>query len=457
MKPKHPSPQEDPFISGLLSFADENRFFTASSKILLAVSGGIDSMVMAHAMHRLGRVQGIAHCNFQLRGKESDDDEAFVKKWTENHGIPFHLKRFDTERHALLKGISIQMAARELRYGWFNELCKQHGYTQVAMAHHLDDQAETFFINLARGSGIKGLAGMPAMQGVFIRPLLFATRVEIEEYATRNAVTWREDSSNPTEKYLRNKIRHRLIPLFESIYPGATENLLQAMKKLDNSYQICSQRIREFTNDVIAFENGIVRISISRLNQWPDARNLLTEYLASFHFHPDTINAVFSNLNAQSGKIFCSSSHKITKDRDSLYIEELKEPADEEYVIEEDTHALTFPVNMKFVYFPRPRGYLLPDSPLVASLDYDKLQFPLILRKWRPGDSFYPLGMKGSKKISDFFTDKKIPVPLKKKIWLLTSEGEIVWVIGHRIDHRYRITEKTKNILYIEYFPSEYK
>ena len=451
----HASKPEDQFTERLKAFAEENRFFTSHSKVLLAVSGGIDSMVMAHAMHCLGRVQGIAHCNFQLRGKESDDDEAFVREWANQHGIPFHLQRFETERHALLQGISLQMAARELRYGWFKELCRQYGYTQVAMAHHLDDQAETFFINLARGSGIKGLAGMPAMQDVFIRPLLFTNRAEIEEYARRNGISWREDSSNPTEKYLRNKIRHRLIPLFESIYPGATENLLQAMKKLGNSYQICSRRLGEFIKDVADIEKGMTRISISRLNQWPDAKNLLTEYLAPFHFHPDIIDAVYANLNAQSGKTFCSSSHRITKDRENLYIEKIQEPADEEYEIEEGIRSLTFPVNMKIISFPRPRGYLLPDSPLVASLDYDKIQFPLVLRKWKTGDAFIPLGMKGRKKISDFFTDKKIPVPLKKRIWLLTSAGEIVWVIGYRIDHRYRITEKTRNILYIEYFPPE--
>jgi len=451
------SKPEDKFIERLKAFAQENRFFTDHSKVLLAVSGGIDSMVMAHALHRLGRVQAIAHCNFQLRGKESDEDEAFVKEWADKQSIPFHFKRFETEHYALLHGISIQMAARELRYEWFRELCSQFGYTHVAMAHHLDDQAETFFINLARGSGIKGLSGMPAVQDVFIRPLLFAKRSDIEEYASRNDITWREDSSNPTEKYLRNKIRHRLIPLFESIYPGATENLLQAMKKLGNSYQIFSHRLLEFINNVAVNEEGLIRISIPKLSQWPDAKNLLTEYLASFRFHPDTIAAIYTSLNAQSGKSFCSSSHRIIKDREYIFIEELQETIDEEYAIDEGIRSLTFPVNMKFISFPRPRGYLMPDSPLVASLDHDKIQFPLVLRKWKTGDAFYPLGMKGKKKISDFFTDKKVPVPLKKRIWLLTSGGEIIWVVGYRIDHRYRITEKTRNILYIEYFPNEQK
>lgn len=451
----HTTEPEDQFTEGMKAFAEKNHFFTRHSKVLLAVSGGIDSMVMAHAMHSLKWVQGIAHCNFQLRGKESDEDESFVREWAKKHGIPFYLQRFETERHALLQGISLQMAARELRYNWFKELCSQYGYTQVAIAHHLDDQAETFFINLARGSGIKGLAGIPVKQDVFIRPLLFATRAEIEEYARRSGINWREDSSNSTEKYLRNKIRHRLIPLLESIYPGATENLLQSMKKLGNSYQICSQRLREFINDVAANKKGITGISIPRLYHWPDAKNLLTEYLASFHFHSDTIDAIYTNLNAQSGKIFCSSSHRIIKDRENLYIEEIQEPDNIEYAIEEGIRSLTFPVNMKFISFPKPRGYLLPDSPLVASLDYDKIQFPLVLRKWKTGDAFYPLGMKGRKKVSDFFTDKKVPIPFKKQIWLLTSAGEIVWIVGYRIDHRYRITEKTRNVLYIEYFPPE--
>jgi tRNA(Ile)-lysidine synthase len=450
----HPA-SRDAFLDRLQDFAEKNSLFTRNARILLAVSGGIDSMVMAHAMWQLGRVQGIAHCNFQLRAKESDDDEEFVREWAQKHHIPFYVRRFETESHALRQGISIQMAARALRYAWFKELCNMFEFSQVAMAHHLDDQAETFFINLARASGIKGLAGMPVMQDVFIRPLLFTNRSEIHQYAIRNHITWREDSSNPTEHYLRNKIRHRLIPLFESIYPGATENLLQTMKKLGNSLQILTRRLQEFTNDVVTYENELIRIRTSRLNQWPDAKYLLTEYLVSFHFHPVTISSILANLHSQSGKTFYSSTHRLILDRDSFFLEEIKESPEEEFVISKDTKILAFPINLTIKVFPKPHEYILTDSPLTASLDYDKISFPLVLRKWRKGDAFSPLGMTGKKKISDFFTDRKIPVPLKHKVWLLTSAGEIIWVVGHRIDNRYRITEHTSNILYLEYFPPE--
>jgi len=440
----------DAFVQKLSSYIASHRLMQPGERVLLTVSGGIDSMVMAEAMHALGLVHGIAHCNFSLRGKESDEDEQFVTAYALQKGIPFFTKRFDTHGYAAERGISIQMAARELRYDWFDELCRHEGFDLIAMAHHLDDQAETFFINLARGSGIRGLAGMPVKTGRIIRPMMFTNRTEIREYALQNRIQWREDSSNASDKYLRNKIRLHLLPLFREIYPGSGENLLRSMQRLEVAEKVFLDRLAGFKKSVAQEKAGIIRFDIEALRQQPMYEPLFTELLMEFRFHPDVIQDVLASFDAQPGKTFLSSEYRLVKDREAFILDAPAVDTGTRFYIEPGINHITDPVEMNISVFSKPEGYTPPADKTIACLDLDRLEYPLVLRRWQPGDAFQPLGMTGMKKLSDFFTDMKIAVTLKSRIWLLLSGDRIVWVMGHRIDHRFRITENTKNVCQME-------
>jgi len=435
-------------------FIKSESLFSHSDRILLAVSGGVDSVVLCRLMSEAGYKFGIAHCNFSLRDAESDDDEKFVAALAESCKVPFFTTRFDTPQFARDQGLSIQMAARSLRYSWFEQVCTEKGYRCVATAHHLNDQAETFFINLLRGTGIAGLHGILPLQGKVVRPMLFATRDEIMDFAVKNNLEWREDSSNMSTKYLRNQLRHEVLPSFEKIDRDFARNLDSTIRRLRGTEAVYRQKIEEGRSDLLEHTDNCDRILISYLLEFEPVETWLFEILRQFGFSEAVTREIALSLEGTESKVFYSLSHRLLRDRDYLVIEnndKHPEPAGSEYLVYDTGHSIisTAPAPITFTKVPANR-FKIPDKQTIACFDYNKLRFPLVLRHWREGDRMVPLGMKGSKKLSDLFIDQKLSQAEKKSIWLLASGEDIVWVAGLRIDGRFRITGHTRDILMAE-------
>jgi tRNA(Ile)-lysidine synthase len=392
----------------------------------------------------------VAHCNFGLRGDESEQDETFVRKIAGEMRLPIHVERFPATDDAKAKGISIQMAARELRYRWFDELAGQYGYDHIAIAHNRNDRIETLFINLARGTGIHGITGMKPQNGKIIRPLLFASRDEIAAYAQEYRIAFREDSSNTGDKYVRNYIRHHLIPGLENYFPGFQQTMERDMDNFTGVEFFYNEAIERYKKNTCKTNGDTLEISIPALLESPSPSALLYEIIKPFGFSNAAVSSILSKKHG-SGQQFFSKSHRLLRNRQSLIIKPSDNNKLREYFIEECSGDIFSPVRLHVNIFDKRPGFTIPADPDIACLDYSRLQFPLSLRKWLPGDSFYPLGMKGVKKLSDFFIDNKLSVIDKENIWLLTSAGEIVWITGLRIDDRFKITGNTKRIVKIEY------
>ncbi|MGQ0828201.1 MAG: tRNA lysidine(34) synthetase TilS [Bacteroidota bacterium] len=437
--------------NAFLSYIKKENLFTPSDKILLTVSGGIDSVVMCELFYKAKLNFAIAHCNFQLRGKESDGDELFVKQLASTYKVPFFYERFDTSTHADKYKISIQMAARDLRYGWFEEIRKKEKFQYLATAHHLNDSIETFFINLLRGTGIAGLHGILPKQGKIIRPLLFATKNEIEAFAKKNKLKHHEDSSNVSDKYVRNKLRHHVIPIFKELNPDLENGINETVQRLKNVELIYKNEIENKRATIVKEEKNSVTISIRQLKKLQPLSAYLYNFLKLYNFNASTVEAIIAALDGESGKQFFSDTHRLIKDRDLLIIESLKSKVQSlKFKVKTTQKELFFDgLKLKFKSLSKlsTSDFRLPTS---ATIDFHKLQFPLEIRKWEKGDVFYPLGMKGKKKLSDFFIDKKLSISQKENAWLLTSKGQIVWIIGLRIDDRFKITDKTDKIYLAE-------
>ena len=436
------------------SFIQQNQLFRKEQTILLAISGGIDSVVMCELMRLAGFRFAIAHCNFSLRGVESDDDETFVHNLARAMDVKLHVRRFETSVFAAAHNLSIQMAARELRYSWFEELLDEFGYSYVANAHHLDDQAETFFINLLRGTGLSGLHGILPKQGRVIRPLLFLTREEIFEFAHVEGLQWREDSSNRSKKYLRNRLRLELMPVLRKIDPAFSKTLNNTVRILRETETIYRQKIDEGKADLLEQKENDVRILISWLEEFSPMETWLYELLRPYNFSFSVIEEIVNSLGSISGKMFFSPTHRLLRDRDYLIIESLTDIAgkSEKPIIAFDpslpeSPTLPLPLSFRTLEY---EGFRIPAGTSVACFDYDKLQFPLELRHWQQGDYFLPFGSRGKKKISDFFVDNKLSIDEKERLWLLTSGEDIIWVTGMRSDHRYRLTNSTQKVLLAE-------
>ncbi|NVO20556.1 MAG: tRNA lysidine(34) synthetase TilS [Bacteroidetes bacterium] len=436
------------------TFIQHDQLFGPNHTILVAVSGGVDSVVMCELMRQSHFRFAIAHCNFKLRGAESDADEEFVRHLAIVMDVPLHVKSFDTSSYAQVGGISLQMAARELRYAWFEELLDEFGYKYVANAHHLDDQAETFFINLLRGTGLSGLHGILSKQGRVIRPLLFATREEILEYAHVEGLQWREDSSNRSKKYLRNRLRHEVLPALTKIDSSFSRTLNNTIRILRETETIYRQKIDEGKADLIETSNNDVRILISWLEEFSPMETWLFELLRPYGFSYSVVEEIVNSLNSISGKIFFSPTHRLIRDRDYLIIESFiqidekcKEPIIAFDPLLETQPQLPVPVTFKVERF---KNFVIPEGPAIACFDYDKLQYPLRMRHWRKGDFFFPFGSHGKKKLSDYFVDNKLSIDEKERLCLLTSGEDIIWVTGMRSDHRYRLTDSTKKVLVVE-------
>ncbi|WP_340074142.1 tRNA lysidine(34) synthetase TilS [Leptobacterium sp. I13] len=417
--------------------------FLKNSKILIAISGGVDSVVLAHLSHQLRLNIALAHCNFNLRDSESDADEAFVTKLSKQLSVTLHVKHFETKAYAQEKKCSIQMAARELRYKWFDMLCETIPYDYVLTAHHADDNLETFLINMSRGTGLEGLAGIPAVNQNIIRPLLPFSRSEIEKYATENKLMWREDSSNEDTKYLRNKIRHHIVPQLKKLHPEFLYNFQKTQQYITGSLKVLKNHIDALKKSLIVQEGTIEKYLVTSLQKLVPQEDYLYGLFRSYGFTEtkDIINL----LNAQSGKQLFSETHRMIKDRDYVLIQELKKGIErEEYLISEETKGLSEPISIKI-------AEVSEEGTNTSSTIYvnEKLKFPLSLRKWKEGDYFYPKGMKGKKKLSDYFKDEKYSLIAKENQWLLCSGNSIVWIIGKRVDNRFIITNATTKIFKI--------
>ncbi len=430
----------------------QQKLFSRKDKILLAVSGGIDSIVMCELFYQAKLNFGIAHCNFCLRGDESEGDELFVKELAAKYNVPFHYVKFNTNETAHQEGISIQMAARQLRYDWFEALLKEHQYLYIATAHHQNDQTETFFINLLRGTGIAGLHGILPKQHNIIRPLLFAGRDEIVNYATANKLTYREDSSNASNKYQRNLLRNQIMPLFREMKPDFDSTMSENIVRIAEAEIIFNEMIDQKRKMAVKEENDVTLISIAVLKEFNAVGTYLHHFLLPFNFNSDIIPDIVKSLDDIPGKLFYSPTHRLVRDREYLIISKITEAETDcpLVYIKENTAQICLPLVMNFNTISDARVFKIIADNKVAYLDYDQLKFPLIIRKWTVGDHFYPFGMENKKKLSDFFINQKLSLNQKENTWLLCSGNDIVWIIGIRIDNRFRITTKTKTIYKIE-------
>ena len=438
-------------LSGINDFISREKLFAPGDRILLTVSGGMDSVAMAELFHRSGYAFGIAHCNFQLRGEEADGEEAFVRDLAANYGVEFHLERFQTQKYAEEKKLSIQMAARELRYDWFEKVRSEKGYGYIATAHHQDDQVETFLINLSRGTGLAGLHGILPKTAKIIRPMLFASREEIEGFIRREHIPFKEDSSNRETYYLRNRIRHIIIPELEKAFPGFTQNLQQTISNIRSAEQVYQTAIEEKASQLLITEGPQVRLAKAGLKGLQPLHTWLFELLRPYRFNADTCSRIAGALDKEPGRFFYSDTHQLLVDREDLIILPLTEAEKGEgsVFITGTQGRLSQPLKLEWQLLDEVPGNLFQEQGS-AFLDMDTLEFPLEIRRWRQGDHFYPLGMKGRKKLSDYFVDEKLSRLEKESVWLLCSGGEVAWVIGRRIDERFKVTDATEKVLLMQ-------
>jgi tRNA(Ile)-lysidine synthase len=423
--------------------------FLKDKKLLIALSGGLDSVVLTQLLFDLNFDISLAHCNFKLRDKESDLDALFVKEFAQNLNVAFFSTSFDTEKFAKDNKQSTQVAARNLRYDWFQKISTQNNFDFVLTAHHADDNLETFLINLIRGSGLDGFTGIPAVHKNIARPLLIFSREEILNFATENAIVWREDQSNASIKYSRNKIRHQIVPVLKEINPSLLDTFSKTIENLEESKQILTDQMKEIRSKVFRSfgkqEEASFEIDIQEINTLSNPKAYLFQLLKPYHFKE--FNDIVNLLSAQSGKKVFSKTHQLLKNRASLLLTKIdKEEAQPIYYIEENIIEITNPIALSF----REEFQEVRKTKNTIYVSKEKLTFPLFIRKWKNGDSFYPVGMKGKKKLSKYFKDEKYSLLEKEQTWLLCNNDQnLIWIIGKRQDNRFYTSVKNKNTLRI--------
>jgi tRNA(Ile)-lysidine synthase len=461
-------------------YISDNHLFSRGDTLLLAVSGGVDSVALCELCKQAGYSFIIAHCNFKLRGEESERDAAFVQQLAQHYKVPFLKKEFDTAEFAEKNKLSIQEAARELRYGWFAELLNpaigpmlsreqsaihdsrftihdlelegQHSVlpTVLLTAHHLDDNIETMLMHFFRGTGIHGLRGMLPKQGHIVRPLLFARKQELKLFATENELNWVEDSSNALDKYSRNYFRNQLIPLVQHIYPEAENNLAANLRRFADMEQLYDQALALHKKKLLEYKGEEVHIPILKLQKAEPLHSIVYEIISDFGFSAAQTEEVIRLLGSESGRYVQSATHRIIKNRRWLIIAAAQLEQAQTLVIDADEDRIVFENGALELEQLKNKNVQLVNDPAVALIDQGTLQFPLLLRKWKKGDYFYPLGLKKKKKLARFFIDQKLSMTDKEKVWVLESNKKILWVVGLRIDDRFKITESTKQVLRIK-------
>lgn len=436
-----------------LQFVSKKNLFNNNDKIIVAVSGGIDSCVLLYLLHELNYICVVAHCNFSLRDAESDKDEALVKKIANDYNFVFETKKFETLNFAKENGISIQVAARELRYYYFEELRIKHNCKVIATAHHANDNIETFFINLLRGTGLKGLSGIPVKTEKIVRPLLFATRTEINSFAQTNSITWREDASNQSVKYMRNKIRHNLLPIIEEIKPGFSKLIKRNIEHFSETEMLLKELLKEKIEKTVTKKDDKIFIEISELLNSESGKTILYEIIAPYGFNPKQINKIWSTIIGKAGKVFYSKNFCLNKDRDKIIISRIhNDNIIRKYYIDEIQDWISEPVEISINHIEWKSQNKISKEKNIIMLDAAKVEFPLIIRRWNKGDFFKPFGMDGFKKLSDFFIDNKISKTDKENMWILESANKIVWIIGLRSDDRFKISEETTSVIKLQIY-----
>ncbi len=431
-------------------FISDNNLVGPSDKVLMALSGGIDSMVMSHLFRQTGTETGIAHCNFTLRAAESDKDEDMVRKYAEQLEIPFYSVRFETEKYATQKGLSVQMAARELRYEWFEKIRKENGYNTIAVAHNLNDNIETLLINLTRGTGIAGLTGMRPAANNIIRPLLFATRQVIADYCSQHRIIYREDVSNAGTKYIRNKIRHLVIPVLKEINPSVENTLNETAERLYGINTLLTEYISEIRQKVAEEKDELIMFNCSPLKTYAQNSSLLFELFKPYAVSNVQLNDLRRVIEGRTGSQIFTDTHRIIKNRKVILITPKKTGEETSVRIDNLNELRRAPGILSAALADITAGFEILSNPKIASIDYAKITFPLVIRKWKAGDHFYPLGMSRKKKLSDYFIDNKYSMLKKENCLILECAGRIVWIIGDRIDNRFSISSSTKKALIIK-------
>ena len=419
-----------------------------AKRLLVAVSGGPDSVVLLDSLHREGFSVVVAHCNFHLRGEASDADAIFVRSLADKYQVAYCQADFDTEKVAEERKVSIEMAARDLRYEWFEQMADEYNCDLIAVAHNADDVVETFFLNLTRGTGLQGLSGMAELRGRIVRPLLQVSREQIMEYIAENELEYRIDATNLETVYTRNKIRHNVVSQLMEINPSFLETMANNMRFIASAQGIVEAYAVEAYKHVVTEEGERIRFDLNRLREFEGVDTLLFLWLNRYGFGSDVVMQLYRSLNDIAGKQFYSATHRIVGGRE--YLECTMHNAEctmqnAEFTIDEKQFTINDPIKLE-VNEVDIVDFRLIKSANVACLDVDKLQYPLVLRRWKRGDWFIPYGMKGRKKLSDFFADKKMNLIEKERVWLLVSGDDIVWIVGHRVDARYAVTEKTKRV-----------
>lgn len=440
---------------------------TDNSHLILAVSGGVDSIVLTDLIFKSGFHFSIAHCNFQLRGEESERDEAFARNLAATYKAEIFVKKFDTKKYAEENKLGVQEAARELRYEWFNELVSQKSKVtnqnssehlqsstvncQLVTAHHADDNIETVLFNIFRGTGINGLHGILPKQGNIIRPLLFAKREEKMAYAKENKLEWVEDSSNESTKYTRNYIRHEVLPMLKQIFPAVTDNISNCIERWREAEELYNQALSVHKKKLCEIKGNEVHIPVLKLQIVNPVKTITFEIIKDFGFTSAQTADVLSLLQSESGKYVASSSHRIIRNRNWLIITPNKTSAADNILIEEGEKEIIFAEGKLLVAGTSSIVHRPLSENTIATLDVSEIQFPLLLRKWKQGDYFYPLGMRKKKKISRFLIDQKVPLHEKENVWVVESNKKIVWIVGYRIDDRFKITSSTKQVLQLNF------
>ena len=429
------------------TYIQDHQLLTQKGRIIVGVSGGTDSVVMLHVLMSLGYDCVIAHCNFHLRMAESDRDELFVRDLAKELKVPYYSVDFETTKYAEEHKISIEMAARDLRYAWFYELLYNHDAQAIAVAHHADDSIETMLMNLVRGTGLKGLTGIQPRNHKVVRPLLCCNRLELETYLVRFDLDHIEDSTNASVDYQRNKFRNEVLPLLAEINPSVRQTLYDSLERFEGIWAIYQQSIDAMKQLIVRNGPGLVKMDIDAIKIQEHIPTLMYELLHPYGFGPAVIEQVTGQLDGESGKVFFSETYRLIKDRKYLLISKIDDNPAQDFMITEDETVIEFPFLLKINKQPVTPDFEVSKEITRIHVDASRLTYPLVLRRWKEGDVFFPFGMKQRKKVSDFFIDNKLSLFEKEHSWILVSNNEIVWIVGQRLDNRFCVTNETKEVI----------
>jgi tRNA(Ile)-lysidine synthase len=429
------------------TYIQDHQLLTQKGRIIVGVSGGTDSVVMLHVLMSLGYDCVIAHCNFHLRMDESDRDELFVRNLAKELKVPYYSVDFETTKYAEEHKKSIEMAARDLRYAWFYELLYNHDAQAIAVAHHADDSIETMLMNLVRGTGLKGLTGIQPRNHKVVRPLLCCNRLELETYLVRFDLDHIEDSTNASVDYQRNKFRNEVLPLLTEINPSVRQTLYDSLERFEGIWAIYQQAIDAMKQLIVRNGPGLVKMDIDAIKIQEHIPTLMYELLHPYGFGPAVIEQVTGQLDGESGKVFFSETYRLIKDRKYLLISKIDDNPAQDFIITEDESIIEFPFLLKINKQPVTPDFEVSKEVTRIHVDASRLTYPLVLRRWKEGDAFFPFGMKQRKKVSDFFIDNKLSLFEKEHSWILVSNNEIVWIVGQRLDNRFCVTKETKEVV----------